>query len=106
LYDWEEGFSFVEWLDDASRNAVLCSSNAMNKAFLSLLNGDKDKATSELHLSQNCTDASALIYTVSENAGALYTRFAEGEQKLAEEATSIAQKCGEILKQKSAVPKQ
>lgn len=100
------GFSFFEWLDDASRNALLCSSNAMNDAFKSLLDGDKDKATSDLHLSQSCTDVSALLYTVSENAGALYTRFVGGEQKLAEEGARLAQKCAEALKQKSAIPKQ
>jgi hypothetical protein len=66
------GFSVFEWLDDASRSAVLCSANAVNKAFESLLDGNKDKAESALHLSHNCTDASTLLYTVSENAGAHY----------------------------------
>jgi hypothetical protein len=99
------GFSFFEWLDDASRNAVLCSTNAMGKAFESLLDGNKDRAESALHLSHNCTDASVLLYTVSENAGALYTRFVEAAAKVAEEGAQIAAKCGEILKQKGVVPK-
>jgi hypothetical protein len=99
------GFSFFEWLDDASRNAVLCSANAMGKAFESLLDGNKDTAESALHLSHNCTDASTLLYTVSENAGALYTRYVEGSAKVAEEGAQIAAKCGEILKQKGVVPK-
>jgi hypothetical protein len=100
------GFSFFEWLDDASRNAVLCSTNAMGKAFESLLDGNKDQAESALHLSHNCTDASTLLYTVSENAGALYTRWVEGAAKVAEEGAQIAAKCSEILKQKGVVPKQ
>jgi hypothetical protein len=99
------GFSFFEWLDDASRNAVLCATNAANKAFKSVLDGDKDNAISELHLSQNCTDASTLLYTVSENAGALYTRYVENEQKLAAEGARVAQKCAEILKQNGAKEK-
>lgn len=99
------GFSFFEWLDDASRNAVLCSTNAANKAFQSILNGNKDKAISELHLSQSCTDASALLYTVSENAGALYTRYVESEQKLAAEGARVAQRCAEILKQNGITKK-
>jgi hypothetical protein len=99
------GFGFFEWLDDASRNAVVCSSTAMNKAFNSVLDGDKDKATSALHLSRSCNDAAALLYTVSENAGALYTRFVESEQKLAEDGARVARQCAEILKQKAAVPK-
>jgi hypothetical protein len=100
------GFAFFEWLDDASRNAVLCATNASTKAFGSLLNGNKDEAISELHLSQSCSDVSMVFYTVSENAGALYTRFVEGEQKLAQEGARIAQRCGEILKQKGVIPKQ
>ena len=99
------GFSFFEWLDDASRNAVLCSTNAVNKAFESLLNGDKDAATSRLHLSQSCTDVSTLLYTVSENAGALYTRYVQSEEKLAEKGAEVAQKCAEVLKQKGISPK-
>ena len=99
------GFSFFEWLDDASRNAVLCSANAANKAFQSILSGNKDKAISELHLSQSCTDASTLLYTVSENAGALYTRYVESEQKLAAEGARVAQRCAEILKQNGIIQK-
>ncbi len=95
-----------EWLDDASRNAVLCSSNAVNEAFENILNGDKDKATSQLHLSESCANVSTLLYTVSENAGALYTRYVESEQKLAEQGAEVAQQCAEILKQKGASPKQ
>jgi hypothetical protein len=84
------GFAFFEWLDDASRNAVLCSTNALNKAFENTLAGDRNKATSELHLSQSCSDVSTLLYTVSENAGALYTRYVEGEEKLAEQGVQTA----------------
>lgn len=99
------GFSFFEWLDDASRNAVLCSTNASTKAFQSILGGNKDKALSELHLSQSCSDASTLLYTVSENAGALYTKYVESEQKLAAEGARVAQRCAEILKQNGLLQK-
>ena len=99
------GFSFFEWLDDASRNAALCSANATGKAFESLLDGNKDQAESALHLSHNCIDASTLLYTVSENVGALYTRYVQGEAQVATEGAQIAAKCGEILKQNGVVPK-
>ena len=92
------GFTFFEWLDDASRNAVLCSANAVNKAFENLLDRSKDKAESALHLSHNCTDASTLLYTVSENAGALYTRYVEGEEKVAREGARVAERCAAVLK--------
>jgi hypothetical protein len=100
------GFNFFEMLDDASRNAVLCGSNAMNKAFESAVDGQKDKAMSELHLAQSCTDVSTLLYTVSENAGALYARYVGSEQKLAEEGAQVAQRCVEILKQNGAISNQ
>jgi hypothetical protein len=99
------GFIFFEWLDDADRNALLCASNSAVEAILSLAAGDKDRANTLTHLSNSCLGASSLMYTVSENAGALYTRYAEGEEKLAKESAGIAQKCAEILKQKAA-PKQ
>jgi hypothetical protein len=61
----------------------------VNKAFESLLDGNKDKAESALHLSHNCTDASTLLYTVSENAGALYTRHVEGVTKMVQEGADV-----------------
>jgi hypothetical protein len=100
------GFTFFEWLDDASRNAVLCSANASNKAFGSLMEGKIREATSEMQLAHSCTDASSFLYTVSENAGALYTRYVEGEEKVAREGARVAEKCAAVLKQKGIMPKQ
>ena len=99
------GFSFFEALDDASRNAELCSTNAMNKASMSILDGGAGKAVTEMHLSQSCTDVSMLLYTISENAGAIYTRYVTSQQKLAEEGGRLAQRCADILKNKDATPK-
>jgi hypothetical protein len=55
--------------------------------------------------SQSCSDVSTLLYTVSENAVALYTRYVEGEEKLAERGVQTAQKCFEALKQKGTSPR-
>jgi hypothetical protein len=95
------GFSFFEWLDDASRNAALCSANAMNDAVVSALAGVKGRVESDIQLSQNCMSVSTLFYTVSENAGALYTRYAQSEEKLAAEAMKVAEDCAKAIKQKS-----
>jgi len=100
------GFAFFEWLDDADRNALLCATTSLNDSTTSMLTGDKDGAQAGLHLAQGCMDASALIYTVSENAGALYARYVEGEEKLAKEGLRVAEKCAAVLKQKGIVPKQ
>lgn len=92
------GLAFFEWLDDADRNALLCASSSASEAVLSMLAGDKDKSEAQVHLSNSCLDVSALVYTVSENAGALYARYVDGEEKLAQQGYDVAQKCTEILK--------
>lgn len=94
------GFVFFEWLDDASRNALVCANSASNDVALSVISGDKVKADSDVQLSLGCTNASTLLYTVSENAGALYTRYAEGEEKLARYGLQIATQCADILKKR------
>ena len=99
------GFSFFEWLDDANRNALLCASSALTEATVNMAAGDQVKAAMEFSLSQGCMAVSTLFYTVSENAGALYTRYVEGEDKLAEYSVQVAQRCAEALKQKGAAPK-
>ena len=97
------GFAFFEWLDDADRNGVLCGSGAATQAAVQMMDGNKEKAASLLQLARSCSDASTLIYTVSENAGSLYQRYLEAEQQLAVQATEVAEKCTDILK-KNAVP--
>ncbi len=99
------GFSFFEWLDDADRNALLCVSGASNEAVGRILAGDKEKAELAMSLSQSCLAVSTLFYTVSENAGALYTRYVQNEEKVAEQGAEAVHKCVELLKQKGAVPK-
>ena len=98
------GFSFFEWLDDADRNALLCVSGAATEATAHMMAGEREKAETEIRLSHSCIDVSTLLYTVSENAGALYTRFTQNETKLAEDSAQVAQKCVGLLKQ-NGVPK-
>ena len=92
------GFAFFEWLDDADRNALLCSSGASNQAALSMMAGNQNNASHLLHLSQSCAAVSNLVYTVSENAGSLYQRYVEAEEQLAAKGLATAQKCMEALK--------
>jgi hypothetical protein len=73
------GFAFFEWIDDASRNALLTSGAASTEATRKLLDGKVPEAESLIHFSQACTDVSTLTYTVSENAGALYERYLKSE---------------------------
>jgi hypothetical protein len=99
------GFTFFEWLDDVDRNALLCASGAATESVVSMLAGDKDKSETQIHLSNSCLDVSTLIYTVSENAGALYARYIDGEEKLAQQGYDVAQKCTELLKKSGIKPK-
>jgi hypothetical protein len=99
------GFAFFEWLDDADRNTVLCGSGAATQAALEMIDGNKDEATSLLHLAQSCADASSLIYTVSENAGALYQRYVAGDEQLAVRSVEMLEKCTDTLKKNGSSPK-
>ncbi len=92
------GFAFFEWLDDASRNALLCASTTMEQLNEQMMAGETKKGIELIHLSQGCTDASILLYTVSENAGSLYERYVKAEQHLAEDGANVAQKCSDALK--------
>lgn len=100
------GFALFEWLDDATRNALLCSQTAMSQSTMLMMNGNARDALPFMHLSQSCMDASNLIYTVSENAGSLYDRYVKAEQDLATRSVSVAQKCTDALKKMGAEQKQ
>jgi hypothetical protein len=92
------GFAFFEWLDDACRNALLSSLSASNTAAVELIDGDTQKARSNMELAKDFSNVSTVFYTVGENAGALYSRFVEGEEQLAKVAVRAATECGDILK--------
>jgi len=92
------GFAFFEWIDDADRNALLCATGATNEATSYLIDSKVDQARELIQLAQSCSDAATLIYTVSENAGALYSRYVGGEEKLAQDGAKVAQECANVLK--------
>jgi hypothetical protein len=99
------GFAVILWLDDADRNALLCASGALSQSTIDMTAGDKDKASNLIHLFQTGTDASLLLYTVSENASSLFQRYVEGEEQLAAQGLETAQKCMDILKKNDITPK-
>jgi hypothetical protein len=94
------GFAFFEWLDDASRNALLCSSTTVNSLTTQVMAGDTRNEVQLMHLSATCMDVSTLFYTISENAGSLYTRYVKAEEALSRKGFKIAQECSAALKQK------
>jgi hypothetical protein len=94
------GFAFFEWLDDACRNALLSSVSATNIATQGLIDGDKEKAQTNIDLAKDLANVSTTFYTVSENVGALYSRYVDGEDKLAQEGLKVTTGCNEILKKR------
>jgi hypothetical protein len=93
------GFEFVMMLDDASRNAALCNAGAMSEGLKATLAGQTQAGEDYLRLAQACTSVSTLLYTVSENAAALYQRYVNGEQDLAQQTSEEMTKCVAVLKQ-------
>ena len=100
------GFSFFEWIDDASRNAALTAQASAALATVALIDGDKDKMQLHLGLSKDFANISGVFYTVSENAGALYTRYVQGIEQAAELGVKTATECSDILKKSKAKPQQ
>jgi len=96
-FNGQAGYEVVLLLDDVSRNAALCTSEALKRSIGATVAHDSDEAESYLLLSQNCTAISESFYTVSENASALYRRYVKGEVALAEDAFNTAVKCNEAL---------
>jgi hypothetical protein len=93
------GFEFVLLLDDASRNAALCNTDAIQKGIKATLAGDASAGRDYLQLGQECSSVSNLLYTISENAGALYQRYVNGEEGLAIDAVNTMNQCVAKLKQ-------
>lgn len=94
------GFTFFEWLDDVCRNALLTSVRASGAVTLALIGGDKEKAQDNIEIAKDFANVSTVFYTVSENAGALYTRYVNGEEQLRKDAVKMLTDCGDILKKR------
>jgi hypothetical protein len=95
------GFAFFEWIDDTGRNALLSSVKASSDSTVDLIDGDAQKARANAELAKDFANISTVFYTVSENAGALYLRYVEGEEQLAKKGFQVATDCADILKKSS-----
>lgn len=93
------GLELVLLLDDASRNAALCNASAISEGVKATMAGQTQAAEDYMQLARACTSDSTLLYTVSENAAALYQRYVDSEQDLAQKAFDEMNKCIEALKQ-------
>jgi hypothetical protein len=93
------GFDVVTMLDDASRNAAIWASSAAVQVVKEITSGKLSPKTDLLvTLIQNANSTSNLLYTVSENAAALYTRYLSWQEEATSKAVSTLQDCSEILR--------
>jgi hypothetical protein len=98
------GFAFFQGLEDASRNAALCASSAFMQAESQIKKGNTTRASSLHHLAERCLDVSALLHTISENAGYLYIRYADSEKQIAIQNAKMLEECTDMLKKYDTSP--
>jgi hypothetical protein len=93
------GLLLLTSLDDASRNAALCSGTAYNDSMQTLMaSSDVHRATDSLNVGLNCAETSGHIYTVSESVNALLLREMEAQQSLNRDAGEALDRCTAALK--------
>jgi hypothetical protein len=100
------GFDMVLTLDDASRNAALCATGALTHVMKDITNGKMDQSNVVITLSQNCTDNSTLLYTVSENAAALYEKYLSWQAQASGQMLDVIGKCSAAMKEANERKKQ
>jgi hypothetical protein len=93
------GLLLLSTLDDASRNAALCSSSGSAEIAKGLIDHfDPKDAYQIMTVIQNCSDVSLHLYTVSESVHALMVRELEAQEDLNNQAMELATKCTELMK--------
>jgi hypothetical protein len=101
------GLLLLSTLDDASRNAALCSSSGAAEIAKKLIDHishaaadhiDTNAANQIMFVIQNCSDVSQHLYTVSESVHALMARELEAQADLNNQAMEMATKCTEAMK--------
>jgi hypothetical protein len=86
-------------LDDASRNAALCSGAAYNDTMDALMTkSDVHSAKDWIHVGLSCVDVSGYLYTVSESVQAMLVRDMQAQQMLNQRAGETINTCTAALK--------
>lgn len=91
------GFLIVTGLDDASRNMALCMGTAGMQSSLLAQTGATSEARHILQIGQSCLDTSTLLYTVSESAVDLYSRFLLAQYQMNQQAADALAKVNEFV---------
>lgn len=94
------GLLLLTTLDDASRNAALCSSSGISDIgeLLESNTGNAARGYQILSTAQACISVSTQLYTVSESVSALLGRSMEAQNALNDKALETVNKCKAIIK--------
>lgn len=97
------GLLLLSSLDDASRNALVCSSSAYSDAMTELMTASDShtaiaSAKDWIQVGLSCIDVSGHLYTVSESVHALLVREMEAQQLLNQSAEQTLNQCTAALK--------
>jgi hypothetical protein len=93
------GLLLLSSLDDASRNAALCSGTAYNDTMGAVMSKtDVHSAESWMHVGLSCINISGYLYTVSESVQALLVRDIKAQQMLNQSAAETVNSCTAALK--------
>lgn len=94
------GLLLLTTLDDASRNAALCSGSGIGDIGELLASNTANAARGYqiLSIAQNCVSVSTQLYTVSESVSALLGRSMEAQNALNDKALETVNKCKAIIK--------
>jgi hypothetical protein len=97
------GLLLLSVLDDASRNAALCSGTAYNDSMEVLMSKSNiDSAQNWMHVGLSCVDISSYLYTVSESVEALLIRDLKAQEILNQRAGEALANCTSALKKCAA----
>ena len=96
-FNSELGFDVLIDLDDASRNAALCADQASTAVLNDINNLHSQRSQPLLELHQSCLDASKQLFSASENANVLYTRYITWQRRASAQAAEALAKCTEAL---------
>jgi hypothetical protein len=93
------GVLLLSALDDASRNAALCSGSAYSDTMEAVMSkSDIHAADDWIHVGLSCVDVSGYLYTVSESVEALLVRDLKAQQMLDRRAEETMNRCADSLK--------
>ncbi len=93
------GLLLLSVLDDASRNAALCSSSGSAEIVKGLIDHFEAKeAYRIMTIIQSCSAVSAHLYTVSESVNELMVKELEAQEDLNTKAMELANRCADIVK--------